>query len=102
MIMNVSRMIQKVIIMDYVVNEKGILLEVEPKVKTMSDAIVDRLIYYRKKSKMTQQDVADATGIKRANIARIESKKHAITLESLIKYANCLNCDIYFDLKERS
>ena len=51
---------------------------------------------------MTQQDVADATGIKRANIARIESKKHAITLESLIKYANCLNCDICFELQERS
>ena len=51
---------------------------------------------------MTQQDVADATGIQRANIARIESKKHAITLESLIKYANCLNCDICFELQERS
>ena len=35
--------------MDYVVNENGIILEIEPKVKTMSDAIVDRLIYYRKK-----------------------------------------------------
>lgn len=88
--------------MDYVVNENGIIIEIEPKVKTMSDAIVDRLIYYRKKLNMTQQDVADATGIKRANIARIESKKHAITLESLIKYANCLNCDICFDLQERS
>ena len=82
--------------MDYVINENGIILEIEPKVKTMSDAIVDRLIYYRKKLNMTQQDVADATGIKRANIARIESKKHAITLESLIKYANCLKNHINF------
>ena len=88
--------------MDYVVNENGIILEIEPKVKTMSDAIVDRLIHYRKKLNMTQQDVADATGIQRANIARIESKKHAITLESLIEYANCLNCDICFELQERS
>ena len=80
--------------MDYVVNKNGIILTIEPKVKTMSDAIVDRLIHYRKKLNMTQQDVADATGIKRANIARIESKKHAITLESLIKYANCLNVSL--------
>ena len=34
--------------MDYVVNENKIILEIEPKVKTMSDAIVDRLIHYKK------------------------------------------------------
>ena len=50
---------------------------------------------------MTQQDIADATGIQRANIARIEGKKHAVTLESLVKYANCLNMELRLELRER-
>ena len=87
--------------MEYIANDNGMILEIEVKTKNMNDNIVDTLIAYRKKLNMTQQDVADITGIKRANIARIESKRHAITIESLIKYANCLNCDLHFELKER-
>lgn len=80
-------------------NEKGCGIEVEA--KRISDDIVDKLLIYRKRMQMTQQDVADATGIKRANIARIESKKHAASFESLLKYAECLNLDISIEVKER-
>ena len=55
----------------------------------------------RKILKRTHQDVADRTGIKRANIARLESKKHSVTLESLIKYAECLNMDIKIELRPK-
>lgn len=87
--------------MEYIGNDNGMCFEIEVKTKKMNDNIVDKLISYRKKLNMTQQDVADITGIKRANIARIESKRHAITLESLMKYANCLNCDLHIELQER-
>ena len=50
---------------------------------------------------MTQQDIADATGIKRANIARIESKRHAITLECLVKYAGSMNLELHMELQEK-
>ena len=86
--------------MDYRINVDGIDFEIE--VKKVSDNIVDRLVSYRKQLHMTQQDVADATGIQRANIARIEGKKHAVTLESLVKYANCLNMELCLELKEKS
>ena len=86
--------------MDFIVKSEGIDFEIE--VKKVSDNIVDRLISYRKQLHMTQQDIADATGIQRANIARIEGKKHAVTLESLVKYANCLNMELCLDLRERS
>lgn len=46
-------------------------------------------------------NVYDRTGIKRANIARLESKKHSVTLESLIKYAECLNMDIKIELRPK-
>ena len=94
-------MIQEAV-MEYLINENGLSIEIETKAKSISNDIVDKLVYYRKQLNMTQQNVADATGIKRANIARIESKKHAITLDSLVKYANCLNLDICLSLTERS
>ena len=87
--------------MKYILDENEMLLEIEVKAKGVSDSLVDALISYRKKLNMTQRDVAEVTGIKRANIARIESKRHAITLESLIKYADSLNCDLHFELQER-
>ena len=84
--------------MDYLLkkNESEILVEI--RTRRLNDDIVDQLIMYRKMLKMTQQDIADRTGIKRANIARLESKKHSVTLESLIKYADCLNMDVKIEL----
>lgn len=74
---------------------------IEIEAKRMSDDLVDKLVSYRRQLNMTQQDVADATGIKRANIARIEGKKFLVSWESLLKYAECLNMDVCVELKER-
>ena len=74
---------------------------VEIEAKRMSDKLVDTLIAYRRQCNMTQQDVADITGIKRANISRIEGKKFLVSLESLLKYAESLNLDVCIELKER-
>ena len=76
-------------------------LNVEIEAKRISDNLIDTMISYRKKMNLTQQNVADFTGIKRANIARIEAKKYLVSLESLLKYAECLNLDVCIELKER-
>ena len=86
-------------VMEYIVKANG--MEVELEIKRLNDDIIDRLVAYRKKLHMTQQDIADITGIKRANIARIESKKHEITIESLIKYASSMGLDLRLELQER-
>lgn len=85
--------------MDYTKKAAGIELEIE--VKKVNAHIVDRLIDYRKKLHMTQQDIADLSGMKRTNISRIENKKHAVTLESLVKYAACLNLELQLILREQ-
>lgn len=72
----------------------------EKDIKKLNDEIVDRLVAYRKAIKMTQQDVSEATGIHRANIARIEGKKYVATLESLQKYANSMGLELQIELKE--
>ena len=83
---------------DYVVNiEEGDVL-IEKDSKRISDDIVDQLIAYRKQLKLTQQDIADATGIKRANIARLELKKNEASLDSLVRYAKSMKLDLFIEL----
>lgn len=83
--------------MAYRYKDSNLELTIEQEAKQMNDEIVDRLIAYRKQLKMTQQDVADATGIQRANIARIESKKSMASIESLKKYARSLGIELRFE-----
>ena len=66
--------------------------------KRITDDIVDQLVAYRKKLKLTQQDIADATGMKRANIARIELKKNEAALDSLVRYARSMELDLSVEL----
>ena len=83
---------------DYIVNtETGDVL-IEKDSKRITDDIVDQLVAYRKKLKLTQQDIADATGIKRANIARLELKKNEASLDSLVRYARSMELDLSVEL----
>ena len=83
---------------DYIVStEKGDIL-IEKESKQITDDIVDQLIAYRKQLKLTQQDIADATGIKRANIARLELKKNEASLDSLVRYARSMELDLSINL----
>ena len=47
----------------------------------------------------TAQDIADATGIKRANIARLELKKNEASLDSLVRYAKSMKLDLSIELE---
>ena len=83
---------------EYIVStETGDIL-IEKDSKRITDDIVDQLVAYRKKLKLTQQDIADATGMKRANIARIELKKNEAALDSLVRYARSMDLDLSVEL----
>ena len=83
---------------DYIVNTKNGDILIEKDSKRITDDIVDQLVAYRKKLKLTQQDIADATGIKRANIARLELKKNEASLDSLVRYAKSMELDLLIEL----
>ena len=83
---------------DYIVSTENGDILIEKDSKRITDDIVDQLIAYRKKLKLTQQDIADATGMKRANIARIELKKNEASLDSLVRYAKCMELDLSVEL----
>ena len=83
---------------DYIVSTENGDILIEKDSKRITDDIVDKLIVYRKKLKLTQQDIADATGIKRANIARLELKKNEASLDSLVRYAKSMELDLSIEL----
>ena len=83
---------------DYIVSTKNGDILIEKDSKRITDDIVDQLVAYRKKLKLTQQDIADATGIKRANIARLELKKNEASLDSLVRYARSMELDLSVEL----
>ena len=83
--------------MDYTINtaQEKVLIE------KASHRLIDELVAIRKEMDLTQQDISDKTGINRANVARIENKKHITSMEVLVKYANCLDKDIRVSLVDR-
>ena len=83
---------------DYIVSTENGDVLIEKDLKRITDDIVDQLVAYRKKLKLTQQDIADATGIKRANIARLELKKNEASLDSLVRYARSMKLDLSMQL----
>ena len=85
--------------MDYSVNTGNEQILIERNSKNLTDDIVDQLVAYRKKLKMTQQDIADATGIKRANVTRIELKKNEASLDSLVRIAGSMGLKLNITLE---
>ena len=83
---------------DYLVSTEDGDILIEKGSKRITDNIVDQLIAYRKQLKLTQQDIADATGIKRSNIARLELKKNEASLVSLVRYAKSMGLDLSIEL----
>ena len=83
---------------DYMVQteEESVLVEMHR--NKVAKAIVDELIAERKRQGLTQQDIADRTGMKAPNITRIESCRFTPTLEVLERYARAVGKQLKFDL----
>lgn len=75
--------------------------EVEIYTKEVSDALVSELVQLRKMNKITQQELADAIGIQRANVSRLERKLYTPTLGILMKYADSLGKRIHLELRDK-
>ena len=87
--------------MDYDIemNKKDYQREKEARAKRLeayAEAIqtIEELIEERRRQGLTQQDLADMTGILAPNLARLESRKRVPTLVVLQKYASALGMHI--------
>jgi transcriptional regulator with XRE-family HTH domain len=57
-------------------------------------AIIDELIELRKSKGLTQKELAKVSCLTQSVIARLESKKVTPQLDTLLKIASALGCDI--------
>lgn len=60
----------------------------------LCDSIIDSLISERHKKGLTQRELASAANVPPLAIARLESKSNIPRLDTIIKVAGALNCDI--------
>lgn len=56
--------------------------------------IIDSLIERRRSKGMTQKELAKASSLTQSVIARLENKKAIPQLDTLLKVASALDCDI--------
>lgn len=87
-----------VITQDYIVQRKNDQVLVEVQKRTCARNIVAELVAERKRLGLTQQDIADRTGMKAPNVTRIESCKFIPTLDVLERYAIAVGKNLQFQL----
>lgn len=87
--------------MDYCVNDEFQTL-VEMQKERVKNDILESYIAIRKNRGITQQQIADYTGMQRTNVVRIESGRYLPTIEVLIKLAAALDMDLEVKLVERN
>ena len=87
--------------MDFTVREDNFEVLVEREKERVKNQILTSYIKLRKEKGITQQEIADRTGIKRTNVARIESGRNAPTIEVLVKLAAALDMELEIKLVER-
>ena len=84
--------------LDHVIQTENENLLVEVQKKKIARNIVDELIAERKRQGLTQQDIADRTGMKAPNVTRIESCKFTPTLDVLERYASAVGKKLQLEL----
>lgn len=87
--------------MDFIAREEDFEVLVERQKERVKNQILTSYINLRKERGITQQEIADRTGIKRTNVARIESGRNAPTIEVLVKLAAALDMELEIRLVER-
>lgn len=87
--------------MDYYVQDEEFKILVECKKNQIKEQILKSYVALRKQKGLTQYEIARRTGIKRANIARIEGGKYVPTIEVLVKLSVALDMDLKVTLVEK-
>lgn len=84
----------------YFITSKNEQMEIEIETKEIAKEIVGELVAERKRQGLTQQDIADMTGMKAPNVTRVESCKFNPSLEVLFRYATVLGKQLHFELMD--
>ncbi len=88
--------------MDYIVNSGEKVYIVEAQKNRVKDRIIDQYVALRKEKGLSQEKIANITGIARTNIVRIEAKKNVPTIEVLVKLADAIDMELDIKFVEKT
>lgn len=83
------------------VEEESNVYVIRPNDEKMSVAAGKVFKQARREMGLTQQEIAEASGVKRPNIARLESGKHSPTIDMLQRVAESMGMEMEIRLMER-
>ena len=87
--------------MDYVFDIDGTEILIEVQQKEVRNQVIEQYVKCRKEKKMTQEQLAQRTGISRPNISRFESGNYNPSLEMMVRIAEALEMNLNITLDSR-
>ena len=87
--------------MDYVFDIDGTEILIEVQQKDVRNHVIEQYVKCRKEKKMTQEQLAQRTGISRPNISRFESGNYNPSLEMMVRIAEALEMNFNISLESR-
>ncbi len=80
--------------MDYVYKTEEYEAFIETEKTRIKNGIIDQYIAIRKAKGLSQEKIANLTGIARTNIVRIEAKRNMPSIDILTKLANAVDMEL--------
>lgn len=87
--------------MDYIFDLDGTEILIEVQQKDIRKNVIEQYVRCRKEKKLTQEQLAQRTGISRPNISRFESGNYNPSLEMMVRIAEALGMNLNIKLESR-
>lgn len=88
--------------MEYFVNDGDKSYLIETQKNRVKENVIDQYIAIRKAKGLSQEKIADISGIARTNIIRIEAKRNVPTIEVLVKLAEAIDMELEVKFVEKN
>ncbi len=87
--------------MDFIYKTEEYIQLIETQKTRVKNDIIDQYIAIRKAKGLSQEKIANLTGIARTNIVRIEAKRNMPSIDILTKLANAVDMELEVRLVEK-
>lgn len=87
--------------MDFIYETEEFSRLIEFQKNKIKNNIINQYIAIRKEKGLSQEKIANLTGIARTNIIRIEAKRNMPTIEVLVKLANAVDMELEVKLVKK-
>lgn len=84
---------------DLLIGPKGTPERDEYEFELKTELIGDMIKKVRKKRKLTQKELGELIGVKKAQISRLENNTKNITVETIIRIFNAMKADVNFNVQ---